>query len=172
MSQAVGRALEAAMQAGAKKDWVAARAKLDEARRVQHPTEFDLFEIDDSASLIAVNTGDHATALASYEQMIASPFFTTWPTPDEQRAMLLNAMILANEAGRFDETIAFGKRLAPLGPLSESAAVALAFGYFGAHDYASAEAVAQKAVDAAVAAGRQPYDSAVQIAQKSKANLQ
>jgi len=122
-------------------------------------------------SFVAINTGDHATALASYERMIASPYFTTGPTPDEQRAMLLNAMILSNEAGRFEDTVALGGRLGPMGPLSESAAVALAFGYLGNHEYADAEAVAQKAVDAAVAAGKRPNDSALQIVLKCKESL-
>lgn len=168
VSPPVSAALKAAMQATAKNDWIAAKGKLEEARRVQHPSDFDLFLIDDATAFVAVNTADHSAALTSYKRMIASPYFTTWTTPDEQRAMLLNAMILSNEAGLFDDTIGYGGKLAPMGPLSESAAVALAFGYFGNRDYADAEAVAQKAVDAAVAVGKQPSDSALQIVEKSR----
>jgi hypothetical protein len=80
-------------------------------------------------------------------------------------------MILANEAGRFADAIAYGGKLGRMGPLSESAAVALASGYFGARDFADAKAVAQKAIDAAVAAGKNPSGAALQIAQKSDQGL-
>ncbi|MFI4934213.1 MAG: hypothetical protein ACHP7N_06315 [Caulobacterales bacterium] len=171
MSAPVSDLLKALMDAAGRHDWTTAKAKLVRVRAVNNPSDFDRFEIEVVSGFVAVNTGDHTGALASYKRVIASPLFATAETPQQQSAMLKNAMILSNEAGDFAGAVAFGEKLAARGAMDDTAAVALAFAYFGAGDYAKAAALAQKAIDAAVAAGKQPDDSAVQILSKSKANL-
>lgn len=169
MSAPVSRIVKALMNAAGKRDWAMAEAKLQQVRAVPGPSAFDLIQIDAVASFIAINTGDHPTALAAYKRMIANPLFLTVQTSQEQGATLKNAMILSNEAGDFTGAIGFGEKLAAAGSLGDMSANALAFAYWGNKDYAKAQVLAQKSIDAAVAAGKKPDESALQIVLKSKA---
>jgi hypothetical protein len=171
ISKAVGRSLSALMEAAAKRDWVTAVARLMQARAVPHPSDLDLFEIDVVASFVALNTRDHSTALASYRKVIASSFFATALTPQEQRATLKNAMILSNEARDFAQAISFGEKLAAMGPMDSASAVPLAFAYLADGRYSEAQTLAQATIDAAVAAGEKPDEAALEIVLKSKATL-
>lgn len=169
LSPAVGRALEALLAAARQHDWQLARTKLKEARAVSSPNDFDQFEISVMASFVALSTDDHETALASYRDVVASPFFDTVETSSEQSAILKNAMILSNKVGDYPSAITFGNRLISLDPIDDSSAVALAMAYFANDDFIDAKSLAQKAVDAAVAAGRKPDEIALQIISKSSA---
>jgi hypothetical protein len=170
-SRAVGRVLSALLQAAAKRDWVTVEARLMQARAVQNPSELDRFEIEVVASFVALSVHDHTTALASYEKVIASPLFATAQTPQEQRTTLKNAMVLSNEAGHFAQAIAFGETLAGSGPMDGATAVPLAFAYFADGRYSKAQALAQKTIDADVAAGKKPDETALEILLKSKESL-
>jgi hypothetical protein len=171
MSAAVSDALKAVMDAAGTRDWAAAKAALLKARAAKNPSDYDLFEIEVVTGFVAVNTGDHAAALASYKRVIANSLFATAETPADQAATLKNAMILSNEAGDYAGGVTLGEKLAATGAMDVTSAVALAFAYFGAGQYAKAGALAQQAIDAAVAAGVKPDDGAVQIVLKSKAML-
>ncbi len=171
VSPPVGRLLSALMDAAAKRDWVTAEATLMQARAVQTQTDLDRFEIEVVASFLALGMHDHANALASYKRVIASPLFATAQTPRQQRATLQNAMVLSNEAADFAQAIGFGEKLAASGRLDRASALPLAFAYFADGRYAKAQALAQKTIDADVAAGRQPDNTALEIVSKSKASL-
>ena len=171
MSRTVGRLLRALMEAATKRDWVTAEATLMHVREVQNPSDLDRFEIEVVASFIALSMHDHATALASYEKVIASPLFATAQTPQDQRATLKNAMVLSNEAGDYAQAIAFGEKLAARGPMDGESAVPLAFAYLADGRYSKAQALAQKAIDAAVAAGKKPDETALEIVSRSKESL-
>ena len=168
MSRAVAQLLSALMAAAKRGDWVTAEAELMQARGVQSPSDLDRFETDVVASFVALSMRDHATALASYEKVIASPLFATAQTPQEQRATLQNAMVLSNEAGDFAQAIAFGEKLAARGPMDRASAIPLAFAYLADGRYSQAQALAQKTIDADVAGGRKPDESALQIVLMSK----
>jgi hypothetical protein len=169
LSEGVSVALKSLLVAAGQKDWTTAKAKLLEASAVPNSTDYDLFEINVMTSFVALSTGDHATALATYRNVVGSPFFDSAETSAEQSATLKNAMILANEAGDFPSAINFGNRLAALGPMDDASAIALAVAYFGNQDYADAQSLAQKAVDAAIAAGKKPDEIALKIVSKSSA---
>jgi tetratricopeptide (TPR) repeat protein len=171
MSRAVSRLLIALMDAAKQGDWVTAEARLMQARGVQAPSELDRFEIEVVASFVALNMRDHPTALASYEKVIASPLFATAQTLREQRAALQNAMVLSNEAGDYAQAIAFGEKLAASGPMDGASAVPLAFAYLAAGRSSEAQALAQKTIDADVAAGMKPDQAALEIVSRSKAGL-
>lgn len=171
MSSAVSAILKDLLAAAGKKDWATAKAKLGEVQAVAKPTEFDLFEIEVIAGFVALNTADHPGALASYKKVIANPLFKTAQTRKEQDGTLRNAMVLANEAGDFQSAIAFGGKLAAMGPLDETGATTLAVAYFGAKDYASALGLAQKVVDTDVAAGQVPSKTATDVVTQSKAAM-
>jgi tetratricopeptide (TPR) repeat protein len=170
MSVAVSDALRAALFAARQKDWDTAKGKLIEARLASKLTDFDAFEIAVASGYVSLNTGDHAGALQSYRKVIASPFFTT-QTARERDATLRNAMILSNESHDYPGAIALGTQLASAGPLDETAAVAFATAYFGDKNYEAARTIAQKTLDAEVAAGASPNASAVQIVAQSETNL-
>lgn len=171
MSPDVSNLMRATLAAGGEKDWTTAKAKLAEARTVAHQTPFDMFEIEVVAAFVALNTGDHASALASYKKVIADPFFETAQTHAQQSAALKNAMILSNEASDFTSAIAFGGKLAAVGPIDDATAIALAVAYFGNGDYSTAKSLAQKCIDAATAAGIKPSEIATEIVAKSTASL-
>jgi hypothetical protein len=171
MSPSVSDLMKATLAAAGQKDWTTAKTKLQEARAVSNPTAFDSFEIEVVAGFVSVNTADHATALASYKKVIDSPFFATAQTKPQQSAILRNAMVLANEGGDYTSAIGFGAKLAAAGPLDDQSAIALAVAYYGNKDYATAKSLAQKAIDAAVAAGTKPSEIAAEIVTKSSASL-
>lgn len=171
MSMRINDLMKATLAAAGQKDWTTAKAKLAEARTVPDPTEFDTFEIETAAAFLSVNTGDFAGALASYKKVTASPFFATTQTSAQQSSALKNAIILANAASDFTSAIAFGAKLAAIGPVDDATSIMLAMAYYGNRDYATAKRLAQKTIDAAIAAGTKPSDDAVEIVAKSSANL-
>lgn len=171
MSARVNDLVKATLAAAGQKDWTTAKAKLAEARTISDPTAFDTFEIEMVAAFVAVNTADHAGALASYRKVIDSPFFTATQTKQQQSSALENALMLANEASDFTGAISFGSKLVALGPVDDQATIALAFAYYGNKDYATAKTLAQKSIDAAVAAGTKPSEVATEIVAKSSANM-
>ena len=171
MSVRVNDLVKSTMAAAGQSDWTTAKAKLAEARAISNPTEFDTFEIEMVEAFVAVNTADHAAALASYKKVVDSPYFTATQTKPQQSSTLENAMILANEASDFTDTISFGTKLAAIGPVDDATAIALAFAYYGNKDYATAKTLAQKSIDAAIAAGTKPSEVAAEIVAKSSARL-
>jgi hypothetical protein len=171
MSSSVSDLMKTTLAAAEQKDWTTAKAKLQEARAISNPTAFDSFEIEIVAGFVALNTGDHVSALASYKKVIDSPFFATTQSKQQQSVMLKNAMVLANEGGDFTSAISFGAKLAAIGPVDDQSAIALAVAYYGNKDYATAKAVAQKVIAAASAAGTKPSEIAAEIVTKSSANL-
>jgi hypothetical protein len=170
MSAAVSFALREALFAVHRKDWETAKAKLREARAAANASDFDRFEIEVAASYLALNTGDRRDALDSYKKVIASAFFKT-QTALERSATLRNAMILSNEVHDFPGAVSLGTRLASEGPLDETAAIALATAYFGDKNYAAAQTLAQRTLDAEVAAGMATNTSAMQIVAQSETSL-
>ena len=171
MSTRVNDLVKATMAAAGQQDWTTAKAKLAEARAVSNPTAFDTFEIEMVAAFVAVNTADHVAALASYKKVIDNPFFAQTQTAAQQSSTLKNAMILANETSDYTSAIAFGAKLAAMGPVDDATEIALAFAYYGNKDYAMAKSLAQKSIDAAMAAGTKPNDVATEIVAKSSANM-
>jgi tetratricopeptide (TPR) repeat protein len=172
MSPGVSAAVKSVFIAAKNKDWDKAKAKLQDAREVPSPTAFDLFEIEIVTGYIAINTGDHAGALASYKKTIADPLFAKSMKVPEQAGTLKSAIMLSNEAGDYAGAIDLGQKLIATGAIDETAAVALATAYFGTKNYVMAQTLAQKTIDAATAAGKAPNDTAVQIVAKSKAAMQ
>jgi tetratricopeptide (TPR) repeat protein len=167
----VGSKLKAAIAAARNNDWSTAQARLEDAHQVSNPSDLDRFEIEVVSGFIAINTGDHAMALASYRKVIASPYFRSAQARHEQEATLKNAMILSNEVGAFSDAISYGETLDDGWRLDDVSALALASAYFGNRDYRKAETMAQKAIDLASDAGRPVSEDARQILAKSRANL-
>lgn len=171
MSPRINDLMKAALAAAGQRDWTTAKAKLEEAKAVPNPSAFDIFEMDNAAAFVSVNTGDYAGALASYKKVTASPFFATSQTSEQQSSALKNAIILANAASDFTGAIAFGAKLAAIGPIDDATSIMLAMAYYGNRDYATAKSLAQKSIDAAIAAGTKPSADATEIVAKSSANL-
>ncbi len=168
MSNALAKAMKALFGAAGQKDWIAAKSNLDEARAIPDPSDFDRYEIEVAASYVAIGLSDQLAALTSYRKIFASPFFSSVQKPDEQSAMLKNAMVLSNAAGDYAGAVTMGTRLATMGPLDETSAIELAIAYFGDKDFVRAQNLAQKIIDAAVAAGLKPNSTAEKIVEQCK----
>jgi tetratricopeptide (TPR) repeat protein len=175
-SPAVGKALQAALAAVQGKDFASAQAALAAAKAVPGPTDVDLAEIDEVSVYLALSMNDHPTALALYKRIIASPLFPAVETPDQQKQSLKNAMMLANEAKDYAMASQIGERIANSGSMDDKAAGSLAEAYYYNKEYAKAQSLAQKSIDAAIAQGVPPDRGAIQIVmniysdQKDQAN--
>jgi tetratricopeptide (TPR) repeat protein len=165
----VGEALQAAIKAVQAKDTAGANAQLAAARAVPALTDIDTIEIDVVTAFVAINSGDHPGALAAYKRVVASPQFSVVIQPPEQTSTLKNMMILANEAKDYSAAIQAGETLAKSGGMDDKAAASLAAAYYYNKDYAKAQALAQKSVDAAIAAGGTPDKGSLQIMMNSYA---
>jgi tetratricopeptide (TPR) repeat protein len=74
-----------------------------------------------------------------------------------------NAMLLSTEAKHYQKVIEFGALADKAGGMDDKEQTALAQSYYFLGEYDKSAAVAQKAVDAAVAAGRVPDRGALQL---------
>jgi hypothetical protein len=169
-SKTVGLALQAALAAAQTKDMATAQAKLNEARAAA-ATDFDKVEVDQVAAFIAINStpSDHPGALAAYKSAIANPAFADLDAV-EQASTMKNAMILCSEIKDFACAVQIGERMMASGQIDSAAAGSLAVAYYYNKDYAKARALAQKSIDAALAAGSKPDQGSLQIMLKSYAD--
>lgn len=171
MSSAMSVAMKAVFTAAGAKDWPTAKARLDDARKLPDPTDFDQFELEVGTGYVALNTGDKAGAFAAYKKVIGSQFFTKGLSPQDQSGTLRNGIVLANAAQDYPTAISFGQKLAANGAMDENSAIAVATAYFGNKNYAAARDLAQKAIDAETSSGGKPNETAQKIVEQSKASL-
>lgn len=167
---AVGVALQAAITAVQAKDLATAKAQVATAQAVPNLTDVDQIDINIVNAYIAMGENNHAQLLQLYKTISASPLFTQVEKPEEQAGTLQNMMLLDMEVKDYPGAIAAGERLASSGTLDNKSAASLATAYYLNKDYAKARGLAQKSVDASIAAKQKPEVSALQIVYNSYAD--
>lgn len=162
-SHAVGVALQAAITAVQAKDLATAKTQLAAAQAVPNLTDVDQIDINIVDAYIAISENNHPRLLQLYKTISASPLFTQVEKPEEQAGTLQNMMLLEMEVKDYPGAIAAGERLAASGTLDNKSAASLATAYYMNKDYAKARGLAQKSIDASVAAKQKPEMAAMQI---------
>ena len=169
VSKAVGQALSAAQDLSNSGDTQGALAKVKEAQAVSDRTAYDDFMINRFLAGITANLKDYATAATAFDAVIAAPDFSSL-TDAEKTATLHDALLVSYNVQRWQSVLNDAQRLAAIKPIDDDLVLSLtAIAYYNLKDQAHAKEFAQKAIDTAKAAGKQPPQQALQIIQNTQA---
>jgi tetratricopeptide (TPR) repeat protein len=159
VSKAVGTPLSAASKAIQTKDFKAALASLQEAQAVPDQTPYDTYMINKFLAYVEISLGDTTAAVKPEEDAADSPAM-----PDtDKKDVLHNALILSSNAKDYAKAISYGQQLDQMGALDDGTAGALAIAYYEQKNMPNAQKYAQKSIDMAKAAGKQPNEGVMQI---------
>jgi tetratricopeptide (TPR) repeat protein len=163
---AVGKPLTVASKAFQDKDYKGALAALQEAQAVPNQTPYETYMINKFLAFAEINLGDTKAATKPAEDAADSPAM-----PDaERKEVLHNALILASNAGEYAKAVGYGQQLDQLGALDDGTAGSLAIAYYNQKDLPDAQKYAQKSIDLAKAAGKQPNEGVMQIVMSAQAS--
>lgn len=165
LSRDVAKPLVEAQKAAEAKDFKTALDKVHEAQAVSDKTPFDDYTINQVLGFVAINTQDLVTADTAYEAMADSPAMPE----DAAKPTLHNAILLAGSQKHWQKVTGYCKRLAALNGMDDKTYAVMAQAYYFTNDFANAQASAQKSIDAAKAAGKEPDQAALEIVMSSQA---
>jgi hypothetical protein len=175
ITSGVAKNLQAAQTANNKKDFPAALAAIEEAKKVSGRTPYDDLMINRFAMSIHVGMQDMAAA-----DLDAEAAADTDPAaiPDADKPSVYKpALQLALNAKKYDKAAKYAKLYQGTNPPAADMALISQALYLGG-DYAGATALAQKNIDAATAAGQKPARNdldvilAAQVKQKDEAGAE
>jgi len=162
MSNAMAKALTEAQKAETAKDFPAALKAIDKAKAVSSPTPYDTLMMNRVAMDIYIRMNDLANA-----EVYAVAAAETDPSaiPDADKASVYKpAVQLAVNAKHADKAVKFSKLwLAATPPPTGGDLELVTSALYNGGDMAGAAALAQKNIDAAIAAGKKPVLSDLQI---------
>lgn len=165
VSRGVGKPLSEAQKLAQQGDFQGALAKVKEAQAVSDRTPFDDYTINEFLAFVSISLKDFPTAMTAYEAMAASP-----AEPAEQKqGTRHNLVLLTYQAKDYAKTVKYGQELEAMGPITDRIAAPLAQAYYFTNDYKHAQELAQKSVDAAVAAGKRPDRGMLSVLLSSQA---
>jgi len=174
LTTAVNNALAEEQKAEQKGDMAAAQAAIDKAKAVSGLTDNDNYMINRISINVGIKSNNHAAAAAAAEGAADSPVI-----PEEDKVQITKfALILANEQKHTDKALGYAKKLAATNPTDSSVLSNITVAYFNAKDYAGAQAMIQKQIDADKAAGKPVARDTlqnlldVQVAQKDEAGAE
>jgi tetratricopeptide (TPR) repeat protein len=171
VSPAVGKLLQPAQKAMQANDYKTAMDLIKQAQALPDQTPFDTYTINNFLANTAIGLKDYATADTAYEAMADSSAL-----PDEDKATTFhNATLLAAQAKHYDKAIKYGQTYLGLSGITPDPQImgTMAQAYYLQNDFANAETMAKKALDA-TPAGQAPNRAALEIMLSSqvKANHQ
>jgi len=153
ITSGVAKNLQAAQTANNKKDFPAALAAIEEAKKVSDRTPYDNLMINRFSMSIHIGMQDMAAADVDAE---AAAEIDPTAIPDTDKAAVYGpAMKLALNTKHYDKAAKYAKLYQATNPPAADMAVITQALYLGG-DYAAATALAQKNIDAANAAGQKP----------------
>jgi alkylhydroperoxidase/carboxymuconolactone decarboxylase family protein YurZ len=165
VSSAVAKPLAEASKALAAKDYPGALAAIQQAQAVPSQTPYDTYMINKFLAVTEINLKDMTAATKPAEDAADSPAI-----PDEDKKdMLHNAMLLASNAQDYAKAVSYGQKLDQAGGLDDQTQAMMAVAYYNLKDIPNAKVYAQKSIDAAKAAGKQPNEAALQIVMSAQA---
>jgi hypothetical protein len=175
ITSGVAKHLQEAQTANNKKDFPAALAAVDEAKKVIDRTPYDDLMINRFSMSIHVGMQDMAAADVDAE---AAADIDPAAIPDSEKAAVYKpALQLALNAKHYDKAAKYAKLYQATNPPAADMPLISQALYLGG-DYAGATALAQKNIDAATAAGQKPNRSdldvimAAQVKQKDEAGAE
>lgn len=165
LTRAVAAALTEAQTANGKKDYAAALAAVEKAKAVSGATPYDQFTINRFSMSIHVGMGDLAAAEVDAEAAAdADPSVI----PDADKPNVYKpALQLALNSKKYDKAAKYAKLYQTTNPPAADQALISQALYLGG-DAAGAAALAQKNIDAAVAAGQKPQRSDLEVLMASQ----
>jgi hypothetical protein len=177
LTAGVAKNLQAVQAANGKKDYPAALAALDEAKKITDRTDYDNLMIARFSMSVHVGMNDLDAADVDAE---AAADIDPAAVPDTDKPAIYGAALqLALRSKHNDKAVKYAKLYAattPPPPAADQALIAQAY-YLGG-DFAGASAMAQKNIDAATAAGKAPERNdldivlAAQVKQKDEAGAE
>jgi hypothetical protein len=152
----------AAQKAAAAGQWQEVMAQAQAALAAPDHTPFDEVEANDFIAIAAVNLKDMNTARKAFEAAADNPANVDLAPTDRQQ-VYHNALLLAGDVADWKRVIAYGQVLEQLHAHDDSTYADLAVAYYNTKDTAHAAQFAQKSIDMAKAAGKQPNENALKI---------
>ena len=150
LTTAVNNALAAEQKAETAGDLQGAQAAIDKAKAVPNLTENDTYMINRVSINIGIKTNNRAAAAAAAEAAADSP---SMPADDAPQITKL-ALILANDQKHTDKALAYAKKMQATNPTDPGVLSQITVAYYNAKDYADAQALLLKQVEADKAAGK------------------
>jgi hypothetical protein len=155
LTHSIYEQLQAAQKADTAKDYPTALAAIEKAKAITDAKPYDTLMIHRFSMSIHLHMNDMAGADADAE---AAADVDPTAIPDTDKAAVYKpALQLALSQKHFDKALKYAKAYAALTPPPPAADQPLIIqGLFFGGDYATATAMAQKDIDAAIAAGQKP----------------
>ncbi|HEY1836855.1 MAG: hypothetical protein WBQ17_17010 [Rhizomicrobium sp.] len=163
---AIGKALQEAQKDLQAKDYAGAGTAIKTAQAVPNPTPIETYFINKFVAAEAIGTKDYATATTAYQANAASPVMPAADKPE----VFHNAMLLSSMQKDWQKVATYGKQLEAINGLDSQTEGVLALAYYNLKDMTNAKLYAQKSVDAAKAAGKQPPQTSMEIILGAEAN--
>lgn len=174
LTRAVNNALADEQKVYTAGDYKAAADDIAKARAVDGRTPEDDYWINKIAINVAIKTNDMAAAAQDAEAAADSPAMP----PEDKADIVRLALILANNQKQTDKAVGYAKTMQAMNPTDPGVVSQITVAYFNAKDFAGAQGMVQKQIDADTAAGRKPSRDALQnlldveVAQKDEAGAE
>jgi tetratricopeptide (TPR) repeat protein len=174
LTRGVQNALADAQKAMTAGDMKTASDDVAKARAVDGRTPEDDYWINKIDINIQVKTQNMAAAAQDAEAAVDSPAMP----PEDKADMTRLALILANNQKHTEKAAVYAKAMQATNPTDPGVISQITVAYFNAKDFPDAQAMVQKQVDAAAAAGQKPPREAlqnlldIQVAQKDEAGAE
>jgi hypothetical protein len=150
LTPAVNNALAEEQKAETAGDLNAAKAALDKAKAVASRTAIDDYMINRLSINVGIKSKDNVAAAAAAEAAADSP---AMPAEDKVQITRL-ALILATDQKHIEKAVGYAKAMQATNPTDPGDLNHIVVAYYNAKDFADAQIVVQKEVDADKAAGR------------------
>ncbi len=165
VGKAVGVPLLAAQKQITAGDYAGALIFVQQAQAIPDQTPYETYVINKFLSIIDINLKDMAGASVAAEAAADSP-----AVPDEDKKDVLhNGMILALQAKQYQKVVVYAQQMEALNLLDSDLSAMTAEAYYYLKDTPHAQQYAQKSIDMAKAAGKQPNQGALEIMMTSQA---
>ena len=159
ISRSITKQIQAAQKASNDKDWATVIAKCKEAQAVEGISGYDKYIIDRFLGIAYLSMGDHASATVAVTEAVMNP-----EAPAEERAQLLRpALALQNEASNYNKVLELGKLAIQDNQADDTVYGEMAVAAFNLKDYPTTIDYANKSIDLATAAGKEPVYTVYQV---------
>src|SRR5581483_6847769 len=165
VTPAVGKALNDAIAAIQQKDYKTALTHVQEAQAVPNRTPYDDYRINQILTNVAFSMQNLPLADQAAEAAADSPAIPA----EDKTGILKNALLLSAEEKHWAKAVSYGQQLDTMNALDDTTAADYAVALYNTNDQAKALKFAQKSVDLAKAANKQPDPAAQQIIMNSQA---
>ncbi len=165
-SASVGRHLQAAQKAAQANDLPKAKEEVAAAKEAAS-SDFDKYKAAQMEMYVDVKMNDMAGAAVAAQEVADSP-----AQPEAEKIGNLNpALLLSMNSKNYPKAVVYAKALEATNPTDPNTIEAIGNAYYLGGDFAAAKAHAEKAVAAAIAAGKKPGRNTLQVLLSAQVSL-